>query len=145
MREPNDLFWELAQTRTRTSSNGASNSNSLSKVPAPSMVNLIELSTNRTSRLTLNTDILEKLKAYVLSHPDVRHDHSRWILGMGWDQTKWPSATFPTAVRYLCPLYFTRISSLGRSLSLTMLSFSSHRTTSTVNLCFGTDPLHCLV
>ncbi|KIK64916.1 hypothetical protein GYMLUDRAFT_220129 [Collybiopsis luxurians FD-317 M1] len=43
------------------------------------------------------TEILDRVKAYILSHPDVHNDPSRWIEGFGWDQTKWPEKRFPTA------------------------------------------------
>ncbi|KAI9508025.1 amidohydrolase 3 [Russula earlei] len=42
-------------------------------------------------------DVLLKIKLYLLGHPDILHDHARWIIGMGWDQTKWPGGKFPTA------------------------------------------------
>ncbi|KAJ7496987.1 amidohydrolase family-domain-containing protein [Mycena latifolia] len=41
-------------------------------------------------------EVIERIKAYILAHPDVHADSSRWIQGMGWDQTKW-GAAFPTA------------------------------------------------
>lgn len=44
-------------------------------------------------------EVLERVKSYVLSRPEVLNDTSIWIQGMGWDQTKWPGAAFPTAVR----------------------------------------------
>ncbi|KDR78376.1 hypothetical protein GALMADRAFT_266881 [Galerina marginata CBS 339.88] len=42
-------------------------------------------------------EVVNRIKAYILSHPDVANDATRWIEGMGWDQTKWPGAQFPTA------------------------------------------------
>ncbi|EIW76728.1 hypothetical protein CONPUDRAFT_139452 [Coniophora puteana RWD-64-598 SS2] len=42
-------------------------------------------------------EVLDRLKAYVSSHPDILKDPSQWILGMGWDQTKWLEARYPTA------------------------------------------------
>ncbi|KAJ7188611.1 amidohydrolase family-domain-containing protein [Mycena filopes] len=42
-------------------------------------------------------EVVDRIKAYILAHPDVHADPSRWIEGMGWDQTKWPGAKFPTA------------------------------------------------
>jgi hypothetical protein len=44
-------------------------------------------------------EVVSRLKAYIEAHPDVRDDSNRWVEGMGWDQTKWPGAQFPTAVR----------------------------------------------
>jgi hypothetical protein len=45
-------------------------------------------------------EVISHLKAYIEAHPDVSDDTNRWIEGMGWDQTKWPGAQFPTAVRF---------------------------------------------
>ncbi|KAJ7350424.1 amidohydrolase family-domain-containing protein [Mycena albidolilacea] len=42
-------------------------------------------------------EVIERIKAYIIAHPDVHADRDRWIEGMGWDQTKWPGAEFPTA------------------------------------------------
>ncbi|KAF9054163.1 amidohydrolase family-domain-containing protein [Panaeolus papilionaceus] len=42
-------------------------------------------------------EVVDRIKAYILSHPDVQNDKSKWIGGMGWDQTKWESKQFPTA------------------------------------------------
>ncbi|KAH9990826.1 amidohydrolase 3 [Russula vinacea] len=42
-------------------------------------------------------EVLLKLKLYLVAHPDVAQDQSRWIIGMGWDQTKWPGGQFPSA------------------------------------------------
>ncbi|KAH9177302.1 amidohydrolase 3 [Lactarius sanguifluus] len=42
-------------------------------------------------------DVLLRIKEYLLSHPDILHDPTRWILGSGWDQTGWPGGQFPTA------------------------------------------------
>ncbi|KAJ7782770.1 amidohydrolase family-domain-containing protein [Mycena metata] len=42
-------------------------------------------------------EVVDRIKAYITAHPDVHADPSRWIEGMGWDQTKWPGAKFPTA------------------------------------------------
>jgi hypothetical protein len=44
---------------------------------------------------------MSRLIQYIEVHPDVREDPNRWIEGMGWDQTKWHGAQFPTAVRVL--------------------------------------------
>jgi predicted amidohydrolase YtcJ len=46
-------------------------------------------------------EVIERIKAYILAHPDVHADTSRWIEGMGWDQTRWESAEFPTAVGHM--------------------------------------------
>ncbi|KAF7971972.1 hypothetical protein HWV62_19371 [Athelia sp. TMB] len=42
-------------------------------------------------------EVISRLKTFLEKHPDVRDDSSRWIEGMGWDQTKWAGAQFPTA------------------------------------------------
>ncbi|KAF8154107.1 amidohydrolase family-domain-containing protein [Crassisporium funariophilum] len=42
-------------------------------------------------------EVIERIKVYILSHPDIQSDKERWIEGMGWDQTKWAGAQFPTA------------------------------------------------
>ncbi|KAG2107672.1 amidohydrolase family-domain-containing protein [Suillus discolor] len=42
-------------------------------------------------------DVLSHLKAYVIAHPDILGDPTRWIEGMGWDQNKWPGAQYPHA------------------------------------------------
>jgi hypothetical protein len=43
-------------------------------------------------------DVLKLVRNYVLGDPDLFMDKTRWIQGMGWDQTKWPAKKFPTAV-----------------------------------------------
>ncbi|KAJ7072616.1 amidohydrolase 3 [Mycena amicta] len=42
-------------------------------------------------------EVVGRIKAYILAHPNVHGDPTRWIEGMGWDQTKWPGGQFPTA------------------------------------------------
>ncbi|KAF8797602.1 hypothetical protein BYT27DRAFT_7204413 [Phlegmacium glaucopus] len=42
-------------------------------------------------------DVVERVKAYILSHPDVQNDMTQWIVGWGWDQTKWSITEFPKA------------------------------------------------
>ncbi|KAF8487054.1 amidohydrolase 3 [Russula ochroleuca] len=42
-------------------------------------------------------DVLLKIKRYLVGHPDVAQDQTRWIIGLGWDQTKWPGGQFPSA------------------------------------------------
>ncbi|EGO20377.1 hypothetical protein SERLADRAFT_363652 [Serpula lacrymans var. lacrymans S7.9] len=60
-------------------------------------------------------EILARLKAYVVTHPEVLNDPSRWIQGMGWDQTKWPGAKYPTADHFdKEPLLRGRFISLAR-------------------------------
>ncbi|KIM41742.1 hypothetical protein M413DRAFT_444990 [Hebeloma cylindrosporum] len=42
-------------------------------------------------------EVIDRVNSYLVSHPDVANDTTRWIEGMGWDQTKWPGERFPTA------------------------------------------------
>lgn len=42
-------------------------------------------------------DVIERLAAYIAREPGLLEDKSRIILGLGWDQTKWAGAAFPTA------------------------------------------------
>src|SRR5258708_6549982 len=46
-------------------------------------------------------EVIDHVKSYLVSHPDVTNDTTRWIIGMGWDQTKWPGERFPIAVRVI--------------------------------------------
>lgn len=46
-------------------------------------------------------DVTDKVKEFILTHPDVRDDKTRWVEGMGWDQTRWSGGQFPTAVGIL--------------------------------------------
>ncbi|KAJ3503012.1 hypothetical protein NLJ89_g8625 [Agrocybe chaxingu] len=60
-------------------------------------------------------DVVDRIKAFIVSHPDVENDKSRWIEGMGWDQTKWPGAGFPSAADFDSdPLLKGRLISLSR-------------------------------
>ncbi|TFK48313.1 hypothetical protein OE88DRAFT_1635135 [Heliocybe sulcata] len=61
-------------------------------------------------------DIIQVLEAYVLSHPDVLNDTSRWIEGMGWNQNVWKDwrGGFPTAKDLNTPLLEGRPISLAR-------------------------------
>lgn len=43
-------------------------------------------------------EIITRIRSYILAHPDILSDKTRWIQGMGWDQTKWEGGEFPTAV-----------------------------------------------
>ncbi|KAF8714228.1 hypothetical protein AX14_012868 [Amanita brunnescens Koide BX004] len=42
-------------------------------------------------------DVVDLVRQYIEAHPEIRDDPSRWVEGMGWDQTKWPGQIFPTA------------------------------------------------
>ncbi|KAF5314329.1 hypothetical protein D9619_011773 [Psilocybe cf. subviscida] len=60
-------------------------------------------------------EVIERIKAYLDAHPDVKDDKTRWIEGMGWDQSKWSGAQFPTAADLDTePLLMGRLISLTR-------------------------------
>ncbi|SDA05261.1 BZ3501_MvSof-1269-A2-R1_Chr12-1g03245 [Microbotryum saponariae] len=42
-------------------------------------------------------DVIERIATFIEKDDDLRKDHSRFILGLGWDQTKWPGGEFPTS------------------------------------------------
>ncbi|KAK4048530.1 hypothetical protein OIV83_004698 [Microbotryomycetes sp. JL201] len=42
-------------------------------------------------------DALDRIAEYVERDPKLKHDRSRFVLGLGWDQTKWPVKVFPSA------------------------------------------------
>ncbi|KAJ3711845.1 amidohydrolase family-domain-containing protein [Lentinula guzmanii] len=46
------------------------------------------------------TEVIDGVKAYIQSHPDIHRNSSRWIEGGGWDQTKWLEKRFPTAADF---------------------------------------------
>jgi hypothetical protein len=48
--------------------------------------------------ICLSTDVLLRIKSYLVAHPEVAQDQTRWIMGTGWDQTNWPGGEFPSAV-----------------------------------------------
>lgn len=50
-----------------------------------------------TSNPSVSADVLFKIKSYLVAHPEVAQDQTRWIIGMGWDQTNWPGGEFPSA------------------------------------------------
>ncbi|KAF9562894.1 hypothetical protein CPC08DRAFT_706411 [Agrocybe pediades] len=60
-------------------------------------------------------EVIDRIKAYIQSHPDAGKSSTRWIEGMGWDQTKWVGAKFPTAADLdKDPLLKRRFISLSR-------------------------------
>lgn len=75
--------------------------------------------------------VVDRIKHYILAHPDIRDDKTKWISGMGWDQTKWSGTQFPTAVSFLvlltCALFSLRSCSLilTKILSLKIAPFAS--------------------
>lgn len=48
-------------------------------------------------RWLTKADVVERIANWIAARPDVLDDRSKFILGLGWDQTKWPGAAFPTA------------------------------------------------
>ncbi|TFK71571.1 hypothetical protein BDN72DRAFT_869936 [Pluteus cervinus] len=42
-------------------------------------------------------DVIRRVRNYVLAHPDILYNRTRWVQGMGWDQTRWTHQEFPTA------------------------------------------------
>ncbi|EPQ55837.1 hypothetical protein GLOTRDRAFT_138603 [Gloeophyllum trabeum ATCC 11539] len=61
-------------------------------------------------------DIIDILESYVLAHPDVLNDTSKWIEGMGWDQNLWKDwrGGFPMAKDLDTPLLQGRPISIAR-------------------------------
>lgn len=41
------------------------------------------------------------VRDYILMHPDVYHNTSKFIEGSGWDHTSWPVEEWPTAVCFI--------------------------------------------
>jgi len=53
-------------------------------------------------------EVIERIKDYLIAHPDLQRNKTLWIEGFGWDQTKWPVAEYPKAVCFpRCP--FARV------------------------------------
>ena len=50
-------------------------------------------------------EILDILERHIESHPEIEGDPDQWVVGVGWDQTKWNgwNGAFPTAVRAMPP------------------------------------------
>jgi hypothetical protein len=40
------------------------------------------------------------VRQFILSDEDIKQDPLKFVLGWGWDHTKWPEQGFPTAVRH---------------------------------------------
>ena len=53
--------------------------------------------------MCLSTDVIERISAWIQVHPEVEKDRSHFILGLGWDQTKWEGGEFPSAVSHYLP------------------------------------------
>lgn len=56
----------------------------------------------------VDIDAVGRVRDYILSTPDIYNDTSKFITGGGWDHTKWPSASWPTAVRWFALGHFNR-------------------------------------
>jgi predicted amidohydrolase YtcJ len=39
----------------------------------------------------------ERMKLYLSQHPEITKGSKIWLLGRGWDQTRWNNSVFPTA------------------------------------------------
>lgn len=72
------------------------------QVQPPCKVDILILSQSSATHTDL-PEVIERIKQYIQSHPNVLNDPDRWIEGMGWDQTKWESKKFPTAVGHNLP------------------------------------------
>ncbi|KAF7420821.1 hypothetical protein PC9H_011339 [Pleurotus ostreatus] len=59
-------------------------------------------------------DVVARIQKYIDSRPDVHKNTSTWIQGMGWDQTRWPGAQFPTSDDLSDPLLEGRPIALRR-------------------------------
>ncbi|KIJ47331.1 hypothetical protein M422DRAFT_164250, partial [Sphaerobolus stellatus SS14] len=43
-------------------------------------------------------EIIQRIRAYLDEHPDIKNDTSQWVIGFGWNQNLWsPEGEFPTA------------------------------------------------
>lgn len=61
-------------------------------------------------------EIIKRLEQYVESRADLLENESKWVEGLGWDQTKWDPAVFPTAADVVAssPLLASRRIALRR-------------------------------
>lgn len=62
--------------------------------PCPCMFSCVTCPTERPKF----PEIISRIKTYLRSHPEVANDPAAFIQGMGWDQNRWESKEFPTAV-----------------------------------------------
>ena len=56
----------------------------------------------------VDLDAVARVRAYILSNPDIYNDTSKTITGGGWDHTVWPSTSWPTAVSCFPPSHLNR-------------------------------------
>jgi hypothetical protein len=52
-------------------------------------------------------EAVNRIAHFIEKDPELVKDRSRFILGLGWDQTKYAPAVFPTAVSYILSTSFT--------------------------------------
>ena len=52
--------------------------------------------------LTMCTETVQRVRKYIESQADLRHNKTKLVEGWGWDHTKWTQAVWPTAVRFYC-------------------------------------------
>lgn len=43
-------------------------------------------------------EVVQRIADYITADPVLLQNTTKFILGVGWDQTKWPGGEFPTAV-----------------------------------------------
>ena len=79
------IFWNMGQP-----------SNFLLKVLRQLRVRKIQFCTISPETVL---DAVARVRAFILSNPDVLNDTSKPITGGGWDHTVWPSTSWPTSVR----------------------------------------------
>lgn len=73
-------------------------------------------------------EVVERLVKFVEGNKEVKEDKSRFILGLGWDQTKWEGGEFPSAADLEAdprlagrPIYLKRIDVSRPALSMTLV------------------------
>ena len=54
-----------------------------------------------SKRTCLHSDVVARVREYIISTPEVYNDTSKVISGGGWDHTIWPSTGWPSAVRII--------------------------------------------
>ena len=80
------IFWNMGQP-----------SNFLLKVPKQLRVHTTNFARS-TPMKPVFLDAVARVRAFILSNPDIYNDTSKFITGGGWDHTVWPSTSWPTAV-----------------------------------------------
>lgn len=95
--------------------NGASRSNFL--WPELVLSKVLKLVSGKMNHFVMNLEIIQKIERYVVSHPEVYEDPTRWIRGLGWDQTRFEEGRWPTSVSALADVDTAQLSAIcsGRS------------------------------